>query len=233
MSEANGSARNGRATPDAVRADRHRLVSRVAGDIGHELKNPIHATVINLELVRKRIADGQQDDALARLEVVSDQVRRLHGVVEGLLKLLRDSAQPGGEGELDRQVELVLPLLRAQANSAAVPLEWSPAGSGAACRTSSEALAHTLVGLVASAVSLARGRADRRVLVEGFSAPPGVRVSVLGGASGDRPEPEPDPELTALVERVAGAAGHTIRPGAIGDGVSWSSTVILEDESSA
>ena len=232
MSEVDAAA-GGPGTPDAVRADRHRLVSRVAGDIGHELKNPIHASVINLELVRKRIADGERDDALARREVVSAQVRRVHGVVEGLLKLLRDGKQPGGAQELDRLVEVVLPLLSAQANSAAVPFEWTPAGPGALCTPGADGIGHTLVGLVAVAVAMSRGRTTGTVRVEGLSAPVGIRVSALGEGPGDPPERVVDPALIALVRRLAGSAGLVIREEAVGDGVSWSSTVLLDGASNA
>ncbi len=233
MNGAEATGRGEHASPDAVRADRHRLMSRVAGDIGHELKNPIHASVINLELVRKRIVDGRQDDALERLQVVSDQVRRVHGVVEGLLKLLRDSKQADGERELDRVVEVVLPLLRAQANSAAVPLEWAPAGGSARRAAGADALGYSVVGLVAAAVSLARGHATRRVRVQALAAPARVRVAVLEPGSGAEPGAEPEAALMALVERLAAAAGLAIRSDDTVDGVSWSSTVILADAANA
>ena len=218
--------------PESQRAARHRLIARIAGDIGHELKNPIHASVINLELVRKRVADGNKDDALARLEVVSDQVRRLHGVVEGLLRLLRYGAQPNGAQELDRMVEFVLPLLRAQANSAGVALEWVPAGDGVRSHASAEALGHALVGLVAVAVAVARNGGSGEVRVEGCATPGQVAVSTRG-ANGASVPPHDGEGLMELVRRVAGDGGFTIDDGAGGSDVSWSCTVLLEGDSNA
>lgn len=218
--------------PEAQRAARHRLIARIAGDIGHELKNPIHASVINLELVRKRVTDGNKDDALARLEVVSDQVRRLHGVVEGLLRLLRYGAQPNGAQELDRMVEFVLPLLRAQANSAGVALEWVPAGDGVRSRASAEALGHALVGLVAVAVAVARRGGAGEVRVEGCATPCQVAVSTRG-ANGAAVPSHDDEGLMELVRRVAGDGGFMIDEGAGGKDVSWSCTVLLEGDSNA
>lgn len=225
---------DGDSVPNARLADRHRLVGRVAGDIGHELKNPIHASVINLELVRKRIADGEREDALARLDIVSEQVRRVHGVVEGLLKLLRDGPDPEGARELDGMVEVVLPILLAQANSAGVEVEWVPAGPNTLCRASTGHLAHTLVGLVALAVAVARGPGNGAVRLEGAPSPCRVRVSAVAG-DGARADdaPSPDAGLFDLVTRIAESGGFAIRKDADADGVSWSFAVILEEGSGA
>lgn len=228
-----GSFEDDHAAPDAGRADRHRLVARVASDIGHELKNPIHASVINLELVRKRIADGDRDDAFARLEVVSEQVRRVHGVVEGLLKLLRDGPEPGDVRELDRMVEVVMPVLMAQANSAGVAVEWRPAGPGALCRASTGHLAHTLVGLVALAVAAVRGPGSRGLRLEGATSPCRVCVSAVAADGAGADAAPSDADLVDLVTRIARAGGFAIREDTCEDGVSWSCTVILEADGGA
>jgi signal transduction histidine kinase len=216
-----------------ARADRHLLLARVAGDIGHELKNPIHASVINLELVRKRIADGQGEDALQRLEVVRDQVRRVHGVVEGLLKLLRETHEPEGLRELDGVVEVVLPLLRAQANAAALALEWIPAGPGALCRVSGECLGHALVGLVAQAAAVARRGAAGSLRVEASASPCGVRVSALEGAAAGVAVAPAAAALADIVGRIARSGGMAIEEGTESDGVSWSRTVVLTESADA
>jgi signal transduction histidine kinase len=217
---------------DSGRADRHRLIARIAGDIGHELKNPIHASVINLELVRKRIAEGGREDALDRLDIVSDQVRRVHGVVEGLLKLLRESREPEGERELDRVVETVLPLLRAQANAAGVELEWVPAGPGTLCGVSTECLGHTLVGLVSQALAVARTGPNGFVRVEATSEPCAVRVGASGGRPSTPPQPL-EPWFAETVARIAASDGMAIAEDPVGSGVSWSRVVLLDGRADA
>ncbi|HSM37575.1 MAG TPA: hypothetical protein VK837_14320 [Longimicrobiales bacterium] len=212
---------------ESGRADRHRVIGRIAGDIGHELKNPIHASVINLELVRKRITDGGREDALDRLDVVSDQVRRVHGVVEGLLKLLRESREPEGDRELDRVVETVLPLLRAQANAAGVELEWVPAGSGTLCGVSTECLGHTLVGLTSQAITVARTSPDGAVRLEATAQPCAVGVSASGTHPSVPPE-SPDPGFAETVARIAESGGMAIVDRHARSDVSWSRVVLLD-----
>src|SRR5690606_30390207 len=44
------------ATPMMIRDNKLALVERLADDLAHEIKNPLHAMVINLEVLRRRIA---------------------------------------------------------------------------------------------------------------------------------------------------------------------------------
>ncbi|MEN8374600.1 MAG: histidine kinase dimerization/phospho-acceptor domain-containing protein [Gemmatimonadota bacterium] len=218
---------------DVALADWQRLVARVAGDIGHELKNPVHATVINLELVRRRIADGLADQALERLDVVAEQVRRVHGVVEGLLQLLGDGVRYDEAIELDRVVESVLPLLAAQAGAAGVGFRWTPAGPGTVVQVSADPLRHALVGLVASAVDSLGGSSGGGIHVRAVGPPIGVEVSATAAARSSPGTATPDVALHELVRRVAARGGMEI--GAVPDQspVSWSSTVFLAAHSGA
>jgi signal transduction histidine kinase len=65
-------------------ADLGRLTSGVA----HEVKNPLNAMIIHLELLRGHLAP---DSAEAResLEVIGTEIRRLDRVVQGFLKFIR------------------------------------------------------------------------------------------------------------------------------------------------
>jgi signal transduction histidine kinase len=218
---------------DVALADWQRLVARVAGDIGHELKNPVHATVINLELVRRRIADGQADQALERLDVVAEQVQRVHGVVEGLLQLLTDGVRYDEAVELDRVVESVLALLVAQAGAAGVEFRWTPAGPGTVVWVSADPLRHALVGLVASAVDSLGGSSGGGVHVRAVGPPLGVEVSATAAAQPAPGVTKPDEELRELVRRVAARGGMEIRAAPDSSPVSWSSTVFLAARSGA
>ena len=62
-------------------------LSRLTAGIAHEIKNPLNATMIHLELLRMQVAD--QPDALQHLAVIADQVRRLDEVVQGFMKFTR------------------------------------------------------------------------------------------------------------------------------------------------
>ena len=96
-------------------ADRFALVRRIADDLAHELKNPLNAMVINLELLRTRVSSGRTDEALERLDVVVQETRRLHVLLEQVLRLLRPET-PGAAGDfplaaLLAEVEIVATVL--------------------------------------------------------------------------------------------------------------------------
>ena len=62
-------------------------LSRLTAGIAHEIKNPLNATIIHLELLKMQVADTP--DALEHVNVITKQVRRLDEVVQGFLKFTR------------------------------------------------------------------------------------------------------------------------------------------------
>ena len=62
-------------------------LSRLTAGIAHEVKNPLNATMIHLELLRMQLAD--QPEALEHVAVIAAQLRRLDEVVQGFLKFTR------------------------------------------------------------------------------------------------------------------------------------------------
>jgi signal transduction histidine kinase len=97
-------------TPDSKLADEHtsaqrfELVRRLADDLAHELKNPLNAMVINLEVLRARVRAGNTEAALDRVDVLEQETRRLHHLLDSVLRLLRP--EPAGVGEFPVDVVL-------------------------------------------------------------------------------------------------------------------------------
>lgn len=99
---------------ELFRANRFDLISRLADDLAHEIKNPLNAIVINLEVLKVRVARGDGDGALDRAGVIEHETRRLHGLVDRLLQLLRPARAEGESLALDQVLDEVLPLFEAQ-----------------------------------------------------------------------------------------------------------------------
>lgn len=97
---------------------RYDLVSRLADDIAHEIKNPLNAIVINLEVLKVRIGKGDETAALERVAVVEHEARRLHGLVDRLLQLLRPEREDASSLALDQMLDELLPLVEARARIA-------------------------------------------------------------------------------------------------------------------
>ena len=93
-------------------------LGRLSAGIAHEVKNPLNATMIHLELLKIQLADSP--GALEHLAVIATQVRRLDEVVQGFLKFTRPEdlqLQPVAVGRL---VEEILPIVSAEASKSGV-----------------------------------------------------------------------------------------------------------------
>ena len=110
---------------NATRLDANRfgVLSRLADDLAHEIKNPLHAIVINLEVLRRKIEKQDANAALQRVEAVEQEVHRVHELVESLLRLLRPRREVAGPFSIAEAVNGVLPLAALRARLAGVEYE--------------------------------------------------------------------------------------------------------------
>ncbi len=107
------------ATPDA-RANRYEVVSRLADDLAHEIRNPLNAIVVNLEVLRRRVAAGANDKALELTGVIDEEIARLNQLVDQLVYLMRPPRSEPNPVPVDEAIEEMRPLLATQADAAHV-----------------------------------------------------------------------------------------------------------------
>ena len=93
-------------------------LGRLTSGVAHEVKNPLNAMAIHLELLKDQLhasPEGIQDS----LQVIESEIRRLDRVVQGFLKFVRPQELSLTPTDLNRLVEEVVGLLR---------MEWEAAG---------------------------------------------------------------------------------------------------------
>src|SRR5688572_628281 len=129
------------------RANRYDVVSRLADDLAHEIKNPLNAIVVNLEVLRRKLATGAADAALERANVVDEEVVRVHTLVDQLLQLVRPPRSESGPVSLDEVLEELRPLLEVQAKAARTGFQMS-ADSGLFAKVGRDALKFTVLNLI-------------------------------------------------------------------------------------
>ncbi|PYN01059.1 MAG: PAS domain-containing sensor histidine kinase [Candidatus Rokuibacteriota bacterium] len=64
-------------------------LGRLTSGVAHEVKNPLNAMRIHLELVKTRLAAGTQTGVKDNLDVIAHEIQRLDRVVQGVLKFMR------------------------------------------------------------------------------------------------------------------------------------------------
>ncbi|MBI4408159.1 MAG: HAMP domain-containing histidine kinase [Gemmatimonadetes bacterium] len=143
-------------TPLHVQANRLELIRRLAEDIAHELKNPLHSLVINLELLRRRVAGGATDSALDRVAILEQELGRVHRLTDALLQLMRASHQNGRAFAIEAGMAELLPLLEAQARHDRVELTCESAGDETRAAGRWDAIRFVILNLVANALDAMR-----------------------------------------------------------------------------
>lgn len=102
------------------RANRYDVVSKLADDLAHEIRNPLNAMVVNLEVLRRRVAAGAQDKALDLTGVIDQEIARLTKLVDQLVFLMRPPRADANPMSVDETVEELRLLLETQAAGARV-----------------------------------------------------------------------------------------------------------------
>jgi signal transduction histidine kinase len=96
-------------------------LGRVSSGIAHEVKNPLNAMRIHLELLRMETVDSPQAQDHAR--ILDQQIRRLDEVVQGFLSFARPDAMAKAPVSLHDLFEEILPVIRAEAGKTGVRVE--------------------------------------------------------------------------------------------------------------
>ena len=88
-------------------------LSRLTAGIAHEIKNPLNAAMIHLELLRMQVADRRAP--LEHVGVIADQVRRLDEVGQGFMKFMRPEELHLQPVDLGGVMERLRPVFEAEA----------------------------------------------------------------------------------------------------------------------
>ncbi len=104
----------------AALASRLAALGRVSSGIAHEVRNPLNAMRIHLELLRSRVADVPAADESVR--VLTEQMRRLDDVVQGFLTYTRAEDLTLVDISASSLFDELLPIVRAEADKTGVTI---------------------------------------------------------------------------------------------------------------
>lgn len=190
-----------------VRANRYDLLSRLADDLAHEIKNPLNAIVVNLEVLRRRVQNDAPDKALERADVIEHEVRRVHSLVDQLLQLLR----PAKTTEVmpvavDGIVQSLASAVQLQAKAARVTLE-SDAESSLYAQIRAAPLQFALLNLLTYAID-EESRAGGAIALSARRAGDDIWIVVKCSYA----ELDSNDEHMRHCMRLMAAAGGTMQP---------------------
>jgi PAS domain S-box-containing protein len=96
-------------------------LGRLTSGVAHEVKNPLNAMMIHVELLKERLEDADAD-VTQSLEVIGSEIRRLDRVVQGFLKFMRPQELALKPVDLNAMLQSVGALLEAESQSHGVRL---------------------------------------------------------------------------------------------------------------
>jgi signal transduction histidine kinase len=121
-------------------------IGRLTAGVGHEVKNPINAIVVHLELLRNKVQAG--DDALRHLDVIQSEIRRLDRVVQTLVDFSRPVELQLNDQDLRSVVSSVLMLASAELETRDIRVESRMPPHHVVCRVDADLLKQALLNVV-------------------------------------------------------------------------------------
>lgn len=100
-------------------------LGRLTSGVAHEVKNPLNAMMIHLELLKERLGVASEG-VLENLEVIGSEIRRLDRAVQGFLKFIRPQELALGRVNLNALLQGVITLLEAEGQKAGVLFVFRP-----------------------------------------------------------------------------------------------------------
>jgi signal transduction histidine kinase len=164
-------------------AGRFELLSRIADDIAHEVKNPLHAMVINLEVLKRRLVAEDAPAALERAAVLDEELRRVNGLVHQLISLMRRPAEGAQALDVDETVDEQLPIVEAIVKAARRPFRYQPIGTETRALIRRDSLGFALI--VGVTELIAGSLPGEEIAVEASTEGELVRLHVLAPSGRD------------------------------------------------
>lgn len=129
-------------------ASRLAAISRISGGVAHEIKNPLNAISLRLDLLRERL--GAPPEELApEIDILSKEVRRLDRVVKTFLDFTRPVEVKFEQVDLAALAREVADLMKPQASLARIALEFeAPDNFPALIRGDADMLKQAILNLV-------------------------------------------------------------------------------------
>jgi PAS domain S-box-containing protein len=126
-------------------------LGRLTSGVAHEVKNPLNAMMIHVELLKERLEDSGVD-VKKSLEVIGGEIRRLDRVVQGFLKFMRPQELMLKPVDLNAMLQSVCALLEAESLSHGVRFVLELDAALPAVSADEELLRQAFINIVQNAV---------------------------------------------------------------------------------
>lgn len=132
-------------------ADRLAAISRVSGGVAHEVKNPLNAILLHVEVAKAKLARGDTD-VVPQMEIISNEILRLDRVVKTFLDFTRPVELKLETVPVRRLLDEVVELARPQAEASGIHVVAGQETDGVNVRIDRDLLKQAMLNIVVNAM---------------------------------------------------------------------------------
>jgi len=160
-------------------ADRLAAISRISGGVAHEVKNPLNAILLHVEVARAKVARGE-NDVSPEMDIIASEILRLDRVVRTFLDFSRPVELKLANIQVHDLVNQIVDLARPQATAGGIQIEVKQEAEGTEVRVDLDLMKQAVLNVVVNAMQAmpGGGRLGFESCVNGDTAE--VRVSDTG-----------------------------------------------------
>lgn len=165
-------------------------LGRLTSGVTHEVKNPLNAMRIHLELLRARLAQAgppAPPEIAENLDVIAHEIQRLDRVVQGFLRFVRPQDLRLAPIDVNAVLADVARLARPEAARAGVEIVLDPGRGLPRVTADAELIAQASANLVSNAIQAMPG-GGTLVIASRRAAPGGVEIRMADQGVGIPPE---------------------------------------------
>jgi signal transduction histidine kinase len=202
------SAQTNGADPLLIRSNKLDLLERMADDLAHEIKNPLHSMVINLEVLKRRISRAEasgSSDMLRYADVLARELERVSHRVDLLLRMVR----PGRGLDavfVHELLDELRELVEVEAVRRSVKLHYEPYSAGGRLSLPRESARQVILNLIVTVLDAVAPGGQLQLAVEQVDGETQVRVTGI---------PAEGKQLATTAELAAAVPGTTAPEGGL------------------
>ncbi len=145
-------------------ASRLAAISKLTGGVAHEIKNPLNAIALRLDLLRAKLG-APEEELIQEIDILSKEVLRLDRVVKTFLDFSRPVEVHFQEVDLSALVKEVMDLMAPQGKLAGITLELDTPAEPAHLRADPDMIKQAVLNLVTNAMEAMKNGGLLRVKV--------------------------------------------------------------------
>ena len=146
-------------------ASRLAAISKLTSGVAHEIKNPLNAIALRLDLLRSKL--GAPEEEISReIDVLSKEVLRLDRVVKTFLDFSRPVEVHFEDADLSALVKEIVDLMAPQAKVARIAMQLETPPQPASFRADTDMLKQAILNLISNAMEAMKSGGDLRLRVD-------------------------------------------------------------------